>query len=218
MGLLAAHLHVANPAAAAATDSKEVWMLWRIIGRVPSAALAIAGLLVTGCAATMTVSSHVRHDIDFTQYRTYDWGPPDALPTGDPRLDQNPFFKDHLQGAVERGLAARGFKLSTSGTPDLLIHYHASITNRINVAGADARFGDCYDEDCRAWASEYEAGTIILDIVDPRTNQVIWRGWAQASVEGMLDDPDRMQRRIDEAVTRMLARLPQGLSPLEDPP
>jgi hypothetical protein len=40
---------------------------------------------------------------------------------------------------------------------------------------------------------------------------VIWRGWAQASVEGVLDNPDRMQRQIDEAVARMLARLPQKL-------
>lgn len=186
-------------------------MLRRIIIRALSAAVAISALAATGCAATMTASSHVRQGIDLGQYRTFDWGPADALPTGDPRLDQNPFFKDHLQGAVERGLAARGFEISTSGTPDLLIHYHASITHRINVAAADARYGYCYDEDCRAWVSEYEAGTIILDIVDTRTNQVIWRGWAQASVEGVLDNPDRMQRQIEQAVTRMLERLPRKL-------
>jgi hypothetical protein len=182
----------------------------RIVILAPMAAVAVFALAVTGCA-TMNVSSHVRHGIDFAQYRTYDWGPADALPTGDPRLDGNPFFKDHLQGAVERGLAERGFELARSGTPDLLIHYHASITTRIDVAAADMRHGYCHDEDCRAWASEHEAGTIILDIVDTRTNQVIWRGWAQASVEGVLDNPDRMQRQIDEAVARMLARLPQKL-------
>jgi hypothetical protein len=51
----------------------------------------------------------------------------------------------------------------------------------------------------------------VIDIVDTRTNRVIWRGWAQDTVEGVLDNQDRMARKIDEAVTRMLARLPPKL-------
>jgi len=58
----------------------------------------IAALAVTSCATTMTVSSHIERGLDFSQYRTYDWGPADALPTGDPRLDKNPFFKDQVAG------------------------------------------------------------------------------------------------------------------------
>ena len=81
-------------------------------------AVTTLALAVTGCA-TMSVSSHVRGGIDFATYRTYDWGPADALPTGDPRLDQDPYFKDHLMGAVEKQLAARGYVRSSSGTPRL---------------------------------------------------------------------------------------------------
>jgi hypothetical protein len=172
------------------------------------AAVAICALAVTGCATTMSLSSHVERGLDFGRYRTYDWGPADALPTGDPRLDKNPFFKDHVEGAVEKQLAARGFEMSTSGTPDLLIHYHASITQRIDVNRVDRGYGYCYTDDCQSGVIEYEAGTLVLDIVDTRTNRVIWRGWAQDSVEGVLDNEDRMERKINEAVTRMLARLP----------
>src|SRR6188472_936791 len=93
------------------------------------AAVGIFSLAFSGCA-TMTVSSHVQRGLDFSQYRTYDWGPADALPTGDPRLDRNPFFRDHVEGAVEKQLAARGFSRPMSGTADLLLHYHASITQR----------------------------------------------------------------------------------------
>ena len=66
---------------------------------------AIAVVAVAGCA-TMTVSSHIERNINFSQYATYDWGPPDNLPVGDPRLDNNPFFNDYLQGAIEKQLAA----------------------------------------------------------------------------------------------------------------
>lgn len=175
------------------------------------AALAVAALAVTACA-TMNVGSYIQRGIDFTPYQAYDWGPADALPTGDPRLDSNPFFQDHVQGAIEKQMAAKGFARSTSGTtPDLLIHYHASITQRIDVNRVDRERGYCYDDDCQARVIEYEAGTLVLDIVDVRTNRVIWRGWAQDSVEGVLDNQDRMERLINEAVTRMLARLPPRL-------
>jgi hypothetical protein len=158
----------------------------------------------------MSVSSHVARDVDFRPYRTFDWGPADALPTGDPRLDRDPFFQDHLEGAIEKQLAVLGYERSASTWPDLLIHYHASIDTRIDVAKTDSRFGFCYDEDCNVKTFEYEAGTLVLDIVDARTDKVIWRGWAQDALGDVLENQDRMADQIEKAVTRMLERFPRS--------
>jgi hypothetical protein len=177
---------------------------------VRATAASISVLSLTACATTMSVSSHVARGVDFARYRTYDWGPADDLPAGDPRLDRNPFYQDRLQGAVEKQLAARGFERSVSGTPDLLVHYHASIDQRLDVHDMDRRYGHCVTDDCQSDVTSYEAGTLVLDIVDTRTNDVIWRGWAQDSVEGVLDNQDKMARQIREAVERMLARLGRG--------
>jgi hypothetical protein len=177
-----------------------------MVGRERAALVAAAGLLVVGCA-TMGVSSFVDRGVNFAQYRTYGWGPADALPTGDPRLDSNPFFKDHVEGAVDKTLASRGFTRPASGTPDLLIHYHASVTQRLDVNTADRRHGYCYD-DCQPRITEYEEGTLVLDFVDPRTNKVVWRGWAKDTIEGVLEDQSLMERRIDEAVRRMMEQFP----------
>lgn len=169
----------------------------------------LAAVLIAGsgpACATMSVSSHVAHDLDVSRFHSYTWGAADALPTGDPRLDQNPFFKDHLQGAVERGLAARG--LSLSDTPDLLVHYHANITNRIEVSHSESA-GACYGNVCDPRVFSYEAGTLVLDIVDARTNQLLWRGWAQRAIGDLLENPDRMAAQIEEAVARMLQRFPR---------
>jgi hypothetical protein len=179
--------------------------------RIPGLAAAVIALMAAGCATTMNVSSHAERSLDFSSYRSFDWGPADALPTGDPRLDQNPFFKDHVQGEVEKQLVARGIELIASGTPDLLIHYHANIRQRIDVNRMDRAYGYCSAGDCPPDTIEYEAGTLVLDIVDARTNRLIWRGWAQNSVEDILDDPDRMARTIHQAVTRMLDRFPRTL-------
>jgi uncharacterized protein DUF4136 len=179
----------------------------RLLLRFATTMVSVATL--TACAARMTVSSHVEHGLDLSRYRTFDWGPADALPTGDARLDKNPFFKDHVQGAVEKGLAARGFQLIVPGSPaDLLIHYHASISRRVNVYHVDGARGYCSQADCPPDIVEYEAGTLVLDIVDAHTNKLIWRGWARNSVEDMLVSPEVMAKTIDEAVVRMLLRLP----------
>ena len=178
----------------------------RPVLRLTAAVLSVIAL--SACAARMTVSSHVERDLDLSRYRTFDWGPADALPTGDPRLDQDPFFKDRVQGAVEKGLLARGLRLPAAGSPDLLIHYHAHVSRRIDVNRIDRLYGNCSQPGCPPDVVHYEAGTLVLDIVDAHTNRLIWRGWAQNSVGNMLEHRDVMAKTIDQAVARMLLRLP----------
>ncbi len=167
----------------------------------------------TACATRMTVSSHVERGLDFSRYHSYDWGPADALPTGDPRLDRDPFFKDRVQGAVEKALAARGFALAAAETPDILIHYHANIRQRLDVNQIDRMFGYCWPGNCPPDVVVFEAGTLVIDVIDAHTNRLIWRGWAQQSVEDLLHDHDRMASTIDDAVNRMFMRLPREPQP-----
>ena len=120
-------------------------------------AMAVVALALAGCA-TLGAGSHVDPSLDFTRYRTFDWGPPDEFPVGDPRLDKNPIFLDHLHGAVEKQLAARGYERVVTGRPQLLIHFHASIDRRLNVNTADARYGFCVFEACLAGAAGVRGG------------------------------------------------------------
>jgi hypothetical protein len=173
--------------------------------------MAAAAGIGAACATTMTVGSHVDRAADVSALHTFQWGPADALPTGDARLDRDPFFKDQVQGAVEKQLALRGIALARpDATPDLLIHYHANIARRIDVNRVDRGYGYCVVDECPG-DMEYEAGTLVLDVVDARTNRLLWRGWAQRSVEDVLDDHDRMARMIAEAISRMLQRFPRAL-------
>jgi len=57
--------------------------------------LIVVASSVTACA-TLTVGSHVERGIDFSRYQTYEWAPPDALPAGDARLEENLEFLDHM--------------------------------------------------------------------------------------------------------------------------
>ena len=174
------------------------------------AVLAIATVLSTGCA-TMSVSSQVERGLDVSRYHTYEWGPVDALPTGDARLDKNPFFQDHMMGAVEKQLAALGYERASAAPPDLLVHYHANISERIDVNRVDHSYGYCYDADCSTRVIQYEAGTLVIDVVDAQSKRVLWRGWAQTDIDGVIEHPDRLTRMINQAVTRMFAGFPHQL-------
>jgi hypothetical protein len=41
-------------------------------------------------------------------------------------------------------------------------------------------------------------------MVDARTDRLVWRGWAIDSLSGILGSQDRMERKIDHAVIKML--------------
>ena len=73
----------------------------------------------------------------------------------------------------------------------------------------DHRYGYCYDN-CEPQYSDYEQGTLVIDLVDTNTNKVVWRGWAQDSMNGIIDNQDRLEQQVDESVTKMMMRLPSG--------
>ena len=173
------------------------------------ATLAVAALALTGCAPR-NVGSFLERGSDFARYRTYSWAPAGAQETGDPRLDNNPFFHERIQADVEKQLAARGFERTASGEPDLLIHYHASISQRIEVNDIGEENGSCRDgDDCRPYV--YEAGSLVIDFLEARTGKLVWRGWSEDSVDGAIDNQQLMEQSIDKAVARILQRLPGRL-------
>jgi Domain of unknown function (DUF4136) len=178
-------------------------------GRLALFTAALAASALSACA-TMNVSSHIEQGVDFAQFRTWDFGPADALPAGDPRLDNNPFFKDYLEGAVGKALEDRHYVRSASGTPDLLVHYHANISKTFDVNGIDSRDGNCYDN-CEPRVIEYEQGTIVLDVVDTQTNRLVWRGWAQDGIDGVIDNQNSLKKEVTTAVARMMERFPRHL-------
>ena len=170
--------------------------------------IALIGVLVAttmaAACATMRVGTYVARGTDFSRYQTYAWGPVDALPIGDPRLDNNPIFRDYLQGAVERGLRGRGLLLvPASGKPDLLIHFHGAVRQVLDVNAPESGRGVVTREDVTI--VDYDEGTLVIDMVDAHTDKLVWRGWAVDSLTGILETQDRMEKKIEQAVSRMLA-------------
>ena len=86
----------------------------RTMGFARSVAAALVLTMFAGCA-TMGVRWYVARDFATTAYRTFDWDGSGQGATGDPRLDNNPFFHDRVRASVEKQLQAIGFERDQSG-------------------------------------------------------------------------------------------------------
>lgn len=169
-------------------------------------------VVVSACASSGAIGFHVERGADFRAYRTFDWGLADALPAPDPRFVANAVFVDHVYGALERELLARGLRRAVGQAPDVLVHYHpASSTRRVLEPPA------CYGTACDAGEgppagartlTTVDEGTLVIDIVDARTARPVWRGWVRDDAAVMLRQPER----VDAAIARVVATFPAPLA------
>jgi hypothetical protein len=174
-------------------------------------ALVTAAFMSTACSSVpMRAGADFQRGYDFAQYSGYTWDEQDDRPTGDSRLDDNPFFIHRLHAAIHWELATRGIHY---GRPEglgamLTVHHHASVRDRVEVFEADRAAG--YDSEYGEGTQvlQYEEATFLVDIADARTKEIVWRGWARFDLGRALADPDLMRDQIDEAVRRMFESFP----------
>jgi hypothetical protein len=168
----------------------------------------VAMLVASSCTAGIRAGADFAPDVDFGPFTTFEWDEPDTRPVGDPRLENNPLFEERLHIAIERELAARGLRPTASGA-GLIVHHHATVRDRVEVYEADRSAGYSTPEyGGGTQVVQYEEGTLMIDIADAGTNELIWRGWAQFDIGAALRDPEVLTAQIDEAVAKMFEHFP----------
>lgn len=172
---------------------------------VAAAGLAMAAL---AACAPLRVRSFEASGAGVAGYRTYQWADDGERATGDPRLDSNPFFERRIIADADRELAARGYERVTDGSAGLVLHYHASVGQQLSVGARGHALDNC--RDCAA-PSLYDEGTLMLDLVDAKTEQLLWRAWAEGSIDGLIDNQQWLEEHIDRAIARIVATLPRRM-------
>ena len=160
-------------------------------------------ILIAGCAS-MSVTTDYDHNVDFGGYKTFAWmSHPRPQAPGRGFID--PLMEGRIKDAVENDLTARGYVKDLDGKPQFLIAIHAGAKNRLNVTdygyhyGPRGRWGHRHIE-----VNRYKEGTLILDFVDPREKQLIWRGCAV----GALASREKVEEQIIQSVGKMLESFP----------
>jgi hypothetical protein len=158
------------------------------------------GIFLNSCSSR-DVASTMKSELDLKDYKTFAW-----LPSGDTLLNDfnsDPEFAIRVMDRVNRGMFNRGYKMDLKN-PDLLIlahaknnkdivqkklpsaynyyqpgfytgpwlnHYYLDYKTLDNVTGPQVR------------DVEYKEGTLVIDFIDPKKKEIIWRGDANQSIK-----------------------------------
>jgi hypothetical protein len=166
-------------------------------------------LLAISCSPQFNVYNDYDREVNISAYSTYQW---QVSPQPEP--DENPIYRNELNDkrikkAVDNAMKAKGYSLSDKD-PELKLHYHIVVEDKTVVQLEP--FGYKYSP---YWLRremntyQYKEGTLIIDVMDAKTNTLAWRGWAVA----MLDDinPKNIERQLNNVVLRIFKKFPASI-------
>ena len=156
--------------------------------------LLLFGFVLMSCSS---ISVHTDYDqeANFSKYQTFKWMPNPGKRVS--RVKQNSLLDKRIRRAVEHELEAKGYRFVQGGRTDALIVCHIGVRNKVDID----RYGYWGR---RVHVQRYKEGSIVLDIVDAKTKELIWRGVAQGTVHYLEGDPER----VNEAVFKILEGYP----------
>jgi len=165
-------------------------------------------LMLAACGPMIDVRADYDTSADFSRLRTYAWLQQPSSAPRDPRIN-NDLLDSRVHSAVNDELHAKGYT-ENAESPDFRVAYHVVLKEKI----AAAAFPTYYGYGLGRWpgpadvqVATYEEGTLLLDFVDGRMNELVWRGAASTRI-----NPDRTPQERTElirtAVQRMLKDFP----------
>jgi hypothetical protein len=188
-------------------------------------AVGIVGVLAAlGCASSLHVRTDYDPSTDFRLYKTYSWH------EGTPA--QNPITDRKIVIAIDGQLLKKGYtKVATGG--DFTVTYHASTGQHVDLNtvyttqtwGGYGWGGGAYGPYGRYWygrpwgyggygvgtstatttADTVTTGTVVVDILDGKSHQLVWRGVGSDAING---DLATLDKAINAGAAKMFADFP----------
>jgi hypothetical protein len=145
---------------------------------------------------------------DFGRYRSYAWVSAGQEATGDKRLD-NSLVNARIRAAIDAQLRAKGYVVSADGSPDFLVGYHAGMKDLLKGSSTQNYIGDRAQGTFTTISDiqSYHEGTLLIDIVDATSQQLVWQASARADVDQSLGPKER-DAKVNDIVRAMLAHFP----------
>jgi hypothetical protein len=114
---------------------------------------------------------------------------------------------------IDAGLADRGFSRN-SDDPDFYVIYHAALDQEINQRNIEnyyefINYMVFAPTVTTRYVEEWDIGTIIIDVFDPDSRRLIWRGTSRTEMNYQAG-PRENKPIIEEAVKKMLKEFPPG--------
>src|SRR5229473_8420448 len=173
-------------------------------------------LFAVTAAFGMSTKSDYEKNFDFSQLRTFAFKTDRA--SNDP-LSTNTLEAGRIQKALTAQLEANGFSQS-SQNPDFIVAFYSRTKEKTQVQSAGfgpgfgfgRGFGWGYGIPGRGrwrwgygpdiWTTNYTQGCIMADIIDARTNHLVWRGRVTDTINGV----GQSEKQTDQAAKDLVSK------------
>jgi hypothetical protein len=172
------------------------------------------GVLITGlaaCASTPSIKVGWDQHADFSKYHRWAWKPDGSI--------QDAVWAKRCQDVLSDQLATNGLtQVGLDQNPDLWAVVHARLSTQTQVVSYSPAWGYGWGPYGAAWAYdntvEYQVpvGTILVDLVDVRQKEIVWRGRANGAIQSDRTNEQREEKLI-AIFKEMFAGYPPGTPP-----
>ena len=175
--------------------------------RTTTVAVALAMLATSGAAFAATHSDFTKA-YPLQQLKTFAFKPQHRI-SRDP-LANNDIWANDVRQAIRTDLMARGMREATGDNPDFYVAFYVGLEDRYDLNAVDygmpffhrgVRGWWGWPRGYDVWAVPYTESTLIVDIVDAHTNQLVWRGYDTDTLNN--NNPDKT---LSKAVENVVAR------------
>jgi hypothetical protein len=178
-----------------------------------------AAVLLFVCVAcsTLSVNTDFNPAYDFSKMKTYAWLQNDSVPSTDARIN-NDLVIDRVRAAVDKNLTDKGYVKTEAVSADFMVSWLGAIDKKLQMEtiehfyspyGYGALYRDSYWNDGMRTSTtrEYEVGTLVVDILDPKEYKLVWRGTGKDRLKSK-KDPEAVTRGINEAISAIMKDFP----------
>jgi hypothetical protein len=163
------------------------------------------GLVLAVLACNLTLAQDVTTNsmpgTDFSKYHTYKWVPIEGA------VQPNQIVDAQIKQSVDAQLATKGLTKTDGEKADLLVGYQVSIDQekQWNTYGTGGvRWGGGM---ATAQQSTISTGTLVLDMYDPASKQLVWTGRVSKTLDPSANE-GKKQKNLDKAMQKLLKNFP----------
>ena len=156
-------------------------------------------------AVTLTaqeVKSNSMPGTDFSKYHTYKWINIEGA------SHPNQIVDAQIKQAVDAQLTAKGLTKTTDDKADLYVGYQVAVDQEKQWnaygTGGGIRWGGGM---ASATSTNISVGTLVLDMYDPGTKQLVWTGTATKTIDPS-SNQDKNQKNLNNATQKLLKNYP----------
>lgn len=167
--------------------------------------LAVLVILLLLTTSTPTTAQDVRYNFmpgtDFAKYHTYKWVNIEGGSHPNQIVDQE------IKQSVDNQLATKGLTKTDNDKADLYIGYQVALDQeqQWNAFGTGGiRWGGGMGS---ATSSTITNGTLVLDMYDPTTKQLVWTGKATKTLDPSSNQEKNM-KNLNKAMAKLLKHYP----------